>query len=145
MFRSIAFLVVIAAPFFAQAATAKETRVALVIGNGAYKYAGALTNPPNDARAIGTMIGKMGFDSTDLIFDRDRDAFREELRKFADKARDADLALVYFAGHGMEIAGANYLLPTETCVSRTRTTSAKRQFRSTRCCTRYKRPVSSAL
>src|SRR5215475_2199469 len=113
MCRLIVFLVITVATFFGQAATAKETRVALVIGNGAYKYAGALTNPPNDARAIGTMIGRMGFDSTELTFDRDHDAFREELRKFAEKARNADLALVYFAGHGMEIAGVNYLLPTD--------------------------------
>jgi hypothetical protein len=106
-------LAVVMSLSFGQAAIAKETRVALVIGNGAYRHAGALRNPPNDAHAIATMIGRMGFDSTDLSLDRDRDAFRDELRKFATKASDADIALVYFAGHGIEIAGVNYLLPTD--------------------------------
>lgn len=113
MCRLIALLIVMAVTLSGHAAIAKETRVALVIGNGAYKHSRTLTNPPNDARAIATMIGRMGFDSADLTLDRDRDAFRDELRKFAKKARDADLALVYFAGHGIEIGGVNYLLPTD--------------------------------
>src|SRR5262245_37417406 len=68
-----------------------KTQVALAIGNGAYSNAGVLSNPRNDARAVANMITHMGF-NTYVAYDRDYISFRNDLRDFAAKAREADLA-----------------------------------------------------
>jgi len=87
-------------------------RVALVIGNAAYVQAGALTNPVNDAADMAKALTQFGFDVT-LGLDLDRRAFDEKLRAFARSLDDADTAVLFYAGHGLQVAGRNYLVPVD--------------------------------
>jgi uncharacterized caspase-like protein len=90
-----------------------DKRVALVIGNSAYKNVGQLKNPANDAAAVVGMFKKAGFDSVDLKLDLSVVDMRRALREFGNKARDADVAVIYYAGHGIELDGTNYLIPVD--------------------------------
>lgn len=90
-----------------------EKRVALVIGNSAYKSAPKLGNPVNDATLVGGMFKKAGFDSVDVRLDLSASEMRRMLREFAGRARDADMAVIYYAGHGIELDGNNYLIPID--------------------------------
>lgn len=90
-----------------------ERRVALVIGNSAYKSAPRLTNPVNDASLVGGMLKKAGFDQVDVKLDLNAAEMRRALRDFGGRAREADVAVVYYAGHGIELDGTNYLIPTD--------------------------------
>ncbi|WP_456622818.1 MULTISPECIES: caspase family protein [unclassified Bradyrhizobium] len=93
-----------------------ERRVALVIGNSAYKSVPRLTNPVNDATLIGGMFKKAGFDSVDIKLDLSVVDMRKALREFAGKAREAEVAVIYYAGHGIELDGNNYLIPTDAAL-----------------------------
>ncbi|MBS0640817.1 MAG: caspase family protein [Proteobacteria bacterium] len=95
---------------FAGAATAQQSRVALVVGVGGYKAVPALRNPPRDARAVAAKLRALGFD-VDLIIDPDRPGLERAIRGLGAKARNADVALVFYAGHAMEFGGQNYLVP----------------------------------
>lgn len=95
-----------------------EKRVALVIGNSNYKNAALLPNPANDAAAIAATLKGAGFDVVDSRLDLQSADMRRALREFADQARDADIAVVYYAGHGIEIDGTNYLIPTDARLER---------------------------
>lgn len=88
-----------------------ETRVALVIGIAKYKVR-PLVNPPNDAKEVAKSLRQAGFEVTELI-DPDRQALLAARSGFAQKARGADVAIIYYAGHGVELADGNYLLPTD--------------------------------
>jgi uncharacterized caspase-like protein len=90
-----------------------ERRVALVIGNSAYKSVPRLANPVNDATLVGGMFKKAGFDVVDTKLDLSVVDMRKALREFGVKARDADVAVIYYAGHGIELDGNNYLIPTD--------------------------------
>jgi hypothetical protein len=90
-----------------------ERRVALVIGNSAYKSVPRLANPANDATLVGGMFRKAGFDSVDVRLDLNVGEMRKALREFGGKARDAEVAVIYYAGHGIELDGTNYLIPTD--------------------------------
>jgi len=90
-----------------------DRRVALVIGNSAYKSAPKLGNPVNDATLVGGMFKKAGFDSVDVRLDLSASEMRRMLREFAGRSRDADMAVIYYAGHGIELDGTNYLIPTD--------------------------------
>jgi uncharacterized caspase-like protein len=90
-----------------------ERRVALVIGNSAYKSVPRLVNPVNDAALVGSMFKKAGFDSVDIKLDVSAADMRRSLREFANRTRDAEVAVVYYAGHGIELDGNNYLIPTD--------------------------------
>src|SRR5262249_1167087 len=85
-----------------------QKRVALVIGNSAYQHAARLPNPANDASAVAKLIKDIGFYVAH--FRRD---LRRAIREFAQQARGADIAIVYYAGHGIELNGTNYLVPTD--------------------------------
>jgi hypothetical protein len=87
-------------------------RVALVIGNAAYDHATRLVNPPNDAADTAAALRRLGFAVT-VLNDVGFDAMRRALRDFARAAQSAELAVAYFAGHGVEIAGENYLVPKD--------------------------------
>src|SRR5665213_1248484 len=80
-------------------------RVALVMGNSAYQNVNPLANPKNDSEAMAAMLNSAGFDVVTLKRDLNVTAMRRALRDFSDTVRDADVAVVYFAGHGMEIDG----------------------------------------
>lgn len=90
-----------------------EKRVALVMGNSAYKNVAKLANPVNDAALVGGMFRKAGFDTVDIKLDLNVAEMRKALRDFGGKAREADVAVVYYAGHGIELDGTNYLIPTD--------------------------------
>ncbi|MBR0820514.1 caspase family protein [Bradyrhizobium liaoningense] len=92
-------------------------RVALVIGNGAYKNVHALPNPPRDAKMIAEVLRDLGFQTVTDARDLTRDKFFQTLQAFADEAEKADWAVVYYAGHGFEIGGVNYLVPIDARLS----------------------------
>jgi uncharacterized caspase-like protein len=100
------------APPAASAATA-DRRVALVIGNSTYRRVGKLPNPQRDASLVATAFRNVGFESVTLHTDLGREAIQQALRDFARVAESADWAVVYYAGHGIEVAGMNYLVPTD--------------------------------
>ncbi|MBR0989777.1 tetratricopeptide repeat protein [Bradyrhizobium japonicum] len=88
-------------------------RVALVIGNGAYTSVHALPNPPRDAKLIANALKDVGFQTVISVNDLTRDKFFAALKAFAEEAEKADWAMVYYAGHGFEIGGVNYLVPVD--------------------------------
>ncbi|MEK9284214.1 caspase family protein [Bradyrhizobium sp. ISRA442] len=104
------------ATLFTCAPAQAEKRVALVIGNSAYKSAPKLGNPVNDATLVGGMFRKAGFDSVDIKLDLNASEMRRVLREFAGRTRDADMAVIYYAGHGIELDGNNYLIPTDAAL-----------------------------
>ena len=87
-------------------------RVALVVGNGAYEHATPLPNPPNDAADVAAALKGLRFTVIEGR-DLDRTAFEAKLRAFARAARGAEAALFFYAGHGLQVEGRNYLLPVD--------------------------------
>lgn len=88
-----------------------ETRAALVIGNSAYEYSAHLPNAASDASDIGDALERIGFDVTRGM-DLEYREMRLLLRDFARQSRDAEMTVIYYAGHGIEIDNTNYLVPT---------------------------------
>lgn len=91
-----------------------EQKIALVIGNAAYKI-GALKNPLADATAVATSLKQLGFAVTLHENTSLRDLI-ESLREFSQRAADAAVRVVFYAGHGVQAKGRNYLLPVDTDV-----------------------------
>ena len=104
-----ALLDLVAAALAAPSAEA-ETRFALVIGNGAYRNVPTLNNPPSDAKDIAAALKSLGFKVT-LKLDLDLAAMQRAIDEFALESADADVSLLYYAGHGFQLAGRNYLVP----------------------------------
>jgi uncharacterized caspase-like protein len=105
---------------FASNAALADKRVALVIGNSAYQNAPQLPNPARDAAAISEMLRKAKFDVVQTVNNASNADLRRTLREFSDKTQNADIAVVYFAGHGIEVDGVNYLIPTDAVLQRDR-------------------------
>jgi uncharacterized caspase-like protein len=97
-----------------------DKRVALVIGNSAYQNVPRLANPARDAAAIGDMFRAAKFDVVEARRDLGIVEMRRVMRDFSDKSRDADISVVYFAGHGIEVEGINYLIPVDAVLERDR-------------------------
>ena len=95
-----------------------EKRVALVLGNSAYQNVAPLANPVNDSARIAATLKDAGFDVVDSRRDLSAIDTRRALRDFADRSRDADIAVVYYAGHGIEVDGGNYLIPVDAKLER---------------------------
>ena len=95
-----------------------DKRVALVIGNSAYENAPKLTNPLNDGNTMAATLKGAGFDVVDNRHDLSAAEIRRALRDFADRAQNADIAVVYYAGHGIEVDGGNYLIPIDAKLER---------------------------
>jgi uncharacterized caspase-like protein len=95
-----------------------EKRVALVLGNSAYQNVAPLPNPVNDGAVIAATLKNAGFDVVDSRRDLPAIEMRRALRDFSDRARDADIAVIYYAGHGMEVDGTNYLIPVDAKLER---------------------------
>lgn len=91
---------------------AAERRVALVIGNGAYLHGDALTNPVNDAKDMALSLERLGFE-IHRGFDLAKVEMEKLIRSYAKATEGADLALVFYAGHGIQVGGENYLLPVD--------------------------------
>jgi formylglycine-generating enzyme required for sulfatase activity len=102
----VLFCLTLAAPAHA------EKRVALVIGNGFYQYQPILTNPKHDAEDVAKALSDLNFDVV-IGLDLTRAGMNEKLDEFSRKADGADIAFVYYSGHGMQFGGFNYLLPTD--------------------------------
>src|SRR5882757_539404 len=117
--RRLAALVVaaLAACLAGQPAWA-EKRVALVIGNSKYQNVTALSNPANDATDIVEMFKQASFEVVESRRDLKYMEMRRALRDFTDKARGADVAVIYFAGHGLEVDGVNYAVPVDATLER---------------------------
>ena len=88
-------------------------RVAIVIGNSKYKTFDALANPERDAKLIASTLERSGFRNVRLVLDAGKDELAAALRSFSKDAAGADWAVVYFAGHGIELDGSNYLVPID--------------------------------
>jgi uncharacterized caspase-like protein len=109
-----ALIVVLSVLSFLTSANAAKAdrRIALVIGNGAYRHLPPLANAPGDARAMADLLRKAGFDVVEGI-DVTHDQLTARLAEFGKKAEAADLALLYYAGQGVAVQGVNYLLPVD--------------------------------
>jgi tetratricopeptide (TPR) repeat protein len=88
-------------------------RVALVIGNSGYRNVPELLNPKRDADVVAESLKAIGFETVTVVDDATHEALVDALRRFADEAEKADWALVYYAGHGIQVGGVNYLIPVE--------------------------------
>ena len=113
-----AAIVFVAVISLLSSAALAEKRVALVIGNGAYANVGKLSNPGNDAKAMEALFRAAGFDVVEVRNDLGITATRRLLRDFADTVREADIAVVFYAGHGIEVNGTNYLIPVDATLER---------------------------
>ena len=106
-------LVVFAVP----AVVLADCRVALVVGNSTYAHIGRLPNPDNDARDMSAALRRLGFEVTTEL-DADRVELTEALRRFTRQSAGADVSLVFYAGHGIEMDGVNYLVPVDARLER---------------------------
>lgn len=97
---------------FVPAAHASEKRAALIIGNAAYAHTVPLKNARNDAKGMSQLLSSLGFQVIEGL-DLDKRAMERAIRDFRESIVDADLALFFYAGHGIQVAGQNYLLPTD--------------------------------
>ena len=100
-----------------ESARAASNRIALVLGNGAYQSAAQLPNPSNDAADVSQALRKIGFD---VIEGRDleRRAMEKKIREFGRRLDKADVALFFYAGHGLQVGGKNYLVPIDAKLER---------------------------
>jgi hypothetical protein len=98
---------------FQPSAAFADQRMALVMGNSAYQRAPKLANATNDANLLVETFKKAGFTVVDARNDLSAQDMRRTLRDFGAKARSADIAVVYYAGHGIEIDGNNYIVPVD--------------------------------
>jgi uncharacterized caspase-like protein len=117
MKRVAAVLAALAALNGARAAAPEERRLALVIGNAAYSIPDAkLANAANDARLVAETLRELGF-RVRLLEDADHAAMRRTIREFEDELRrEGGVAFLYFAGHGAQLEGHNYLMPVGAAV-----------------------------
>ena len=92
-------------------------RVALVVGNSTYAHIARLPNPENDAADMAAALQRLGFEVT-TAQDADRASLNEALRGLHPRERGADMALVFYAGHGLEMDGVNYLVPVDARLER---------------------------
>jgi hypothetical protein len=90
-----------------------EKRVALLIGNGLYENVARLANPIKDASTLADVFRKAGFDSVALKTNVSKLEFNRALRQFMDAAQDADIAVLYYAGHGIQVRDMNYMIPVD--------------------------------
>lgn len=116
MFRVVVVAVVTCFWALAAGSALAETRVALVIGNAAYRHAPGLTNPPRDASAMAAALRGVGFAIVEVRSDQGKAQMEANLKQFAQQARGADVAVIYYAGHSLEQAGVNYIVPVDAAL-----------------------------
>ena len=100
----------------AGSALAQDGRVALVIGNSKYKHTPPLANPKNDAADVSAELKKLGFEVIERV-DLDKGAMDRAVRDFAEKLSGAKVGLFFYAGHGLQVGGQNYLVPIDAKLS----------------------------
>ena len=116
--RGVAALVVAALVAISSFEARADKRVALVIGNASYQNVPPLSNPAKDANAIAQLFRSAGFDVVQARNDLGNLELKRAVREFTEASRQADVAVMYFAGHGIEIGGMNYLLPVDAKLAR---------------------------
>ena len=114
--RALAAALLAAVCCAAAFSAAAADRVALVVGNGAYAHAPKLANPVNDAAAVGAALERLGF-SVMRVENAGYDALRRRLRDFGRASRGAEVAVAFYAGHGVEVGGRNYLVPVDATLA----------------------------
>jgi hypothetical protein len=113
------FFLTITVLLFATAIPARaEKRVALVIGNSTYLHAPKLPNTVNDAIAVTILLRSLGFEVVETGGDLGINEMRRAIRDFSNTARDSEIAVVFYAGHGMEVDGSNFLVPVDARLER---------------------------
>ena len=121
--RCVRVLLLLLLPWLALPAipgsAAEESRVALIVGIGTYAHAPQLANPTRDAKAMGQTLSGLGF-SVDLVLDPDYRGLSTALREFGRKVPESDLAVIFFAGHGVQVEGQNFLIPADAQLERER-------------------------
>jgi Caspase domain len=120
MRKAIPIVLTLLGSLLSVAASAQDTtskRVALVIGNGGYVNAAKLPNPANDALAVTALLESAGF-AVEMHTDLGNSEMRRVIRNFSDQAKNAEMAVVYYAGHGLEVDGTNFLVPTDAKLQR---------------------------
>jgi hypothetical protein len=114
LIRCIGALVAASVVFaLSSAAALADRRVALIIGNAEYQHADTLVNTINDADAMTQLFKRAGFDVVDERKNVGVVEFKRAVREFLNTTQDADIAVVYYSGHGIEVGGANYLIPID--------------------------------
>ncbi len=111
--RALTFLIMLVFGCHAASADDGPRRVALVIGNGAYTDVAKLPNPPSDAAAIGQALRDVGFTKVTVVNDLTHQGLFSALRQFSNESSTADWSVIYYAGHGIEVDGKNYLVPVD--------------------------------
>ena len=111
-FGRLAIVLILLQSFGCAGAEAQTRRLALVIGNGAYTHVPKLSNPANDALDISAALKKLGFE---IIEGRDLDetGMRRAVKQFAETLTGAEVGLFFYAGHGLQVDGQNYLVPVD--------------------------------
>ncbi len=118
VFRKVLWLLLVSAVVCGEGPALAEKRVALVIGNSNYAKVAPLGNPANDAGLMAETFKAAGFDAVDLRRDLNVADMRRALKDFFDKSSGADIAVVFYAGHGIEMDGINYLIPVDAVLDR---------------------------
>jgi hypothetical protein len=116
--RPWAILIAFIVGLFGSSAALAEKRVALIIGNSNYKNVAKLPNPVHDATAVAALLRSAGFDTVEAKSNLGIAELRRAIRDFSDTVADADVAVVFYAGHGIEVDGTNYLVPTDAILQR---------------------------
>jgi uncharacterized caspase-like protein len=117
-FRKVLWFLLMFSVVFGGGPALAEKRVALVIGNSSYEKVAPLGNPANDAGLMAETFKAAGFDSVDLRRNLNVADMRRALREFFYKSEGADIAVVFYAGHGIEVDGTNYLIPIDAVLAR---------------------------
>lgn len=117
--RRLLLVLLLVLPIAAHAA-APADKVALIIANSKYDKAAPLANPLLDARLVADALKTVGFTSVTVVQNVDREKMRRAVSDFGLLADKADVAVIYYAGHGMEVNGTNYLLPVDVQLARDR-------------------------
>jgi uncharacterized protein len=110
---ALAFFTIACAATMAPGSAFADKRVALLIGNGAYVKVPQLTNPANDVAVMKKTLSDAGFDIVDANVNLDRAGMIKALQTFEDAVQDADIGVIFYSGHGMEVNGQNYLIPVD--------------------------------
>ena len=116
--RSIGGLLLSALVCLAAPDAKADKRVALVFGNSKYQHVPNLPNPASDANSVKLLFESAGFDVVQKQDDAGVNDMRRAVRDFTDLTRDADIAVIYYAGHGIEVNGINYLVPVDASLRR---------------------------
>lgn len=110
--RTLTIIISLMCMALSVSAAKADRRVAFVVGNGAYKNVAQLPNPPIDAKAMASTLRNVGFEVIEGS-NLTRDQMTEKLLDFGRKAQGSDVAVFYYAGHGIAVSGSNYLLPVD--------------------------------